>query len=437
MENALIPYLMAGPRTAAEIVERLGVSQPTVSRLLRRMAPEVMALGRSRAARYGLRREIRGPGRVLGGDLPVYRVDHDGRAREIGVLSVLHGGCWYESLEGGTSAVYDDLPWFLDDMRPQGFVGRALAQSAQDLDLPPRLGDWNNDHALVWLVQRGEDAIGNLIVGHESLRRFQARPEPALQTREDYPALAERALSGEAGGSSPGGEQPKFTAFVADDDGRARHVLVKFSEPLTTPSGRRWGDLLIAESHASAVLREAGIDAAPSITIERGRRMLLEVERFDRIGAQGRRGLFSLGVIDAEFVGQRRDWLATAMALATLRKLPREAVERIAWLSAFGGLIANTDMHFGNLSLCFDGRWPLSLAPAYDMLPMLYAPQRGEVRTPDFMPRPPLTRHLAQAQAAQPWAVRYWQRLADDARITPEFRAVAALNAERVASLRV
>jgi len=155
MENALIPYLMAGPRTAAEIVERLGVSQPTVSRLLRRMAPEVMALGRSRAARYGLRREIRGPGRVLGGDLPVYRVDHDGRAREIGLLAVLHGGCWYESLEGGTSAVYDDLPWFLDDMRPQGFVGRALAQSAQDLGLPPRLGDWNNDHALVWLVQRG------------------------------------------------------------------------------------------------------------------------------------------------------------------------------------------------------------------------------------------------------------------------------------------
>jgi len=123
MEDRLFPFLMAGPRTAAEIVERLAVSQPTVSRLLARNTPPVIALGRGRAARYGLRRAIRG----LEGDLPVYRVDTDGRASEIGLLAVLHGGVWYQSLDGGTSTVYDDLPWFLDDMRPQGFIGRLLA----------------------------------------------------------------------------------------------------------------------------------------------------------------------------------------------------------------------------------------------------------------------------------------------------------------------
>lgn len=433
MEDRLFPFLMAGPRTAAEIAERLAVSQPTVSRLLARHTPPVIALGRGRAVRYGLRRAIR----ALQGDLPVYRIDTDGRASEIGLLAVLHGGVWYQSLDGGTSAVHDDLPWFLDDMRPQGFIGRALATGAEDLGLPARLSDWSTDQSLYWMAQRGEDAVGNLIVGAESLRRLQAQAAPAQVSRADYPALAAAALAGEVGGSSPGGEQPKFTALVADADSNPRPVLVKFSEPLDTPSGRRWADLLIAESLAADCIGAAGIAAARSRAFEAGGRMFLEVERFDRIGLHGRQGLISLAAVDDQFVGGRAGWHPSALALVGQRRLSAEDADRIAWLSAFGALIANSDMHFGNLSLLFDGGWPLRLAPSYDMLPMLYAPQRGEVRDPPFEPRSPLTRALDQGRAAQPVAVQFWQRLAADARVTPAFRAIAAANAERVAALRL
>lgn len=433
MEDLLYPFLMAGPRSAAEIAERLAVSQPTVSRLLARHTPPVLALGRGRAARYGLRRAIR----ALEGDLPVYRIDAEGRASEIGLLAVLHGGVWYQSLEGGTSMIYDDLPWFLDDMRPQGFIGRVLAGGAQDLGLPARLSDWSTDQSLYWMAQRGEDAVGNLIVGAESLHRFLAMPAALPVARTDYPALAARALAGDVGGSSPGGEQPKFTALVADDDGLAHPVLVKFSEPLDTPSGRRWADLLIAESLAAEMITEADIAAARSQAFELDGRMFLEVERFDRVGVHGRRGLISLAAVDDQFVGGRQGWHASALALVGQRLLSAEDAERIAWLSAFGAFIANSDMHFGNLSLLFDGRWPLRLAPSYDMLPMLYAPQRGEVRDPPFEPRLPLSRALAQGRAAQPLAIRYWQRLATDTRVTPAFRTIASANAASVAALRI
>ena len=432
MEDDLLLFLTAGPKTAAEIAERLAVSQPTVSRRLARVASQVVRLGRGPGTRYGRRRAIQG----LRGDQPVYRIDAEGRASEIGVLAVLHGGCWYESLDGGGSEIFPDLPWFLADMQPQGFIGRALSVNALDLGLPARLADWSSDQALYWLAQRGEDAIGNLIVGSESLRRHLARSEPAAVSREDYPELAARALAGEVGGSSSGGEQPKFMSFAAAADGSLRAVLVKFSEPLDTPSGRRWGDLLVAESVAATCIAEAGIAAAHSEAFERGGRMFLEVERFDRVAAHGRRGVFSLAVVDDQWVGGRDNWQVSALALASQRKLSAEDADRVAWLSAFGAFIANNDMHFGNLSLTFEGHWPLRLAPSYDMLPMLYAPLRGEVRDPPFAPRLPLTRALEQGRAAQAAAARYWQRLAEEPRITPAFRAIAAANAASVEAVR-
>jgi serine/threonine protein kinase HipA of HipAB toxin-antitoxin module len=254
------------------------------------------------------------------------------------------------------------------------------------------------------------------------------------QRRTRYPQLVDQALAGELAGSSAGGEQPKFPVVIVDAEGSA-HVLVKFSEPLETPTGRRWADLLLAEHHALAVIAESGLPAARSRVLEVGGRLFLEVRRFDRIGARGRRGLISLAAADDEFVGQRRHWLDSAHALLRRRLLSAEDVERIAWLQAFGGLIGNTDMHFGNLSLFYDGAAPAALAPAYDMLPMCYAPQRGELRTPSFTPAPPPPRGIASARRARESAQRYWMVVAEDQRVSAGFREIARANAVTVAAL--
>jgi hypothetical protein len=98
----------------------------------------------------------------------------------------------------------------------------------------------------------------------------------------------------------------------------------------------------------------------------------------------------------------------------------------------FGQLIGNTDMHDGNLSfrprISAEGA-AMTLAPAYDMLPMLYAPQRGvELAPVNFAPRLPLPAEREAWQDAAAAAAEFWSRATDDARISDEFRAICADN---------
>jgi hypothetical protein len=427
--------LIAGPATRAELQTRLGVSQPTVSRLVARHANEIAALGRGRATRYALRRSIR----ELPTDLPVYRITTSGQAQEIGHLSVVQGGYWFEdAAQSRNSELFASLPWFLTDMRPQGFLGRNYSRQHPELNLPERITDWQDDQSLYALARCGDDASGNLIIGEESFALWSASAQPTPLTDRQrlthYPRLAEQALAGELPDSSAGGEQPKFLSVCAGTE-NPLHVLVKFSEPTHTPTGRRWADLLLAEHHALSVMNDAGIPAAQSRLLETGGRLFLEVQRFDRIGGRGRHGLISLGAVDDQYVGQRRHWLDTAHALLRLRMLAPEDVERITWLQVFGGLIGNTDMHFGNLSLLYEGTQPMRLAPAYDMLPMRYAPQRGEVRTPAFKPAPPPARGIAIARKAREAAQHFWIQVAEDERVSASFRKIAKANAAAVAAL--
>lgn len=432
MDAAIETLLRRGPLSRGALQDQLGVSQPTLSRRIAAMS-QVLSMGRARATRYGLRRNVRD----LPSALPLYRIDADGRALQIGTLHAVHGGWWFEdAVAPRDSAWFDGLPWFLADMRPQGFLGAGFARRHPELGLPERLADWQDDHALYALARRGEDASGNLILGEESLARWASAPDEPVDTpSRNWPRLAEAALAGEHGISSAGGEQPKF-AVLADTESGPTQLLVKFSEPVHTPAGRRWADLLIAEYHALACIGSTGLSAATARLFDAGDRMFLEVQRFDRVGARGRRGLISLGAVDDQFVGQRRRWLDTALELQRQRRLDVEDVQRVAWLQAFGEMIGNTDMHFGNLSLHYEGHWPAEVAPCYDMLPMLYAPRRSEVRTPVLTPRVPLGGGLQIARAAQKSATMFWQAVAADSRVSADFREVSRRNAATVAALR-
>lgn len=421
--------------------QRLGISQPTLSRL---MAPlvaggDVVAVGAARARRYLLPREVDGVGRHV----PIHAVAADGALHFFGTLYPLaSGGFWMDEADKahGASAFHDSLPWFLYDMRPQGFLGRGFVDAHPALRLPANLQHWNDDHILKALVNAGEDLPGNLIVGAAAFDRFLALPEP-LRTRasmvdapgQQYPALAAQALGQTLAGSSAGGEQPKFSAV------RAGHpVLVKFSPADESATAQRWRDLLICEALALQTLAGAGLDAAPTDIVQAGGRVFLESRRFDRTPQGGRVGMVSLEVYDRQYIGQGTNWVDTAQRSerAGPERLSADDVHRIGLLDAFGALIANTDRHHGNLSLLLrDHRW--RLAPAYDMLPMLYAPVAGEVVPRDFAAQPPRpTVHtLAVWPQARELATQFWRSAAADARISPAFRATAQSNAQLTAAL--
>jgi hypothetical protein len=222
--------------------------------------------------------------------------------------------------------------------------------------------------------------------------------------------------------SSAGGEQPKFTVF-ADTPGGARHLLVKFSLPDANPITERWRDLLLAEHHALAVLGSAGMAAARSWIVDHDGQRFLEVERFDRVSSRGRCGLFSLSALEAEFVGNAQaPWPVLVERLASQRVVDTEAVRATQALFAFGRLIGNSDMHAGNLSFVSGHGRPYALAPAYDMLPMAFAPRSGGGLSEQL---PPLDLHPSVAHQVWPamlaLARDYLGRLRADGRFSANF----------------
>ncbi len=366
--------LSRGPLSARQLSVNIGVSQPTISRAVSKLGSEIVRIGAARSIQYTLRDNLRGLS-----DIPIYRVDAEGLLRQLGTLIPVRPEGFVMRQEDGMTLHSNGLPWWLFDMRPQGFLGRAYAaRHGAELGLPVRLKDWTDTHALRALLVHGHDVVGNLLLGEIAKDRFLSAPIPnpiiERQKGEEYVRLA--AAYGEIPGSSAGGEQPKFTAYAMTPDG-PRYVIVKFSELTEESVSERWRDLLLAEHLALETLREADIPAAKTRIVDHGGQRFLEVERFDRIGNLGRYALHSLAALDAEFVGIEGDWPVIARHLADGNHIRPEAVGFVDLLWAFGTLIGNTDMHCGNLSFVSEHGRPYYIAPAYDMTPMAFAPNTG------------------------------------------------------------
>jgi hypothetical protein len=434
-----------GPSTAVELAAVLGVSQPSISRLVRAAGDRLVRVGRARRTRYVARRDVRG----LGSSWPVFRLDANGHPHAFGTLVALYGGGCLLSTDAPPDWLRDEfsdglfpgIPWFVDDQRPQGFLGRQFAQAwARELGLPSDILRWNNDAVLAALLLHGDDAPGNFVLGTDALERALGHTSEmvlAADRRTVYGQFAERALAGEPVGSSAAGEQPKFTARVEDASGAVRHVIVKFSESIESPAGRRWADLLISEHIASELLMEQGHASAYSELVWSDGRLCLEVTRFDRMGTYGRRGFVTLAAWSDAHDGERDDWASATQRMCDggwVEAMTAAEVRQRWW---FGRLIANTDMHFGNLGFFLDGELPMPLAPNYDMLPMLYRPGAGGALVARaFQPATPIPADAMYWERASAWAVMFWERVASHDQVSAGFREVAAANAGAVTTLR-
>ncbi|MBP1130586.1 hypothetical protein JOE25_002145 [Serratia sp. PL17] len=428
--TTLEQVLRNGPAASKVLTDALGISQPTLSRRIRGLAGRVLAIGKGRATRYALCR-------VVGGEsyFPLYQVDELGKVSKLLTLyPVYPAGCYaVQHEQNGEWHLYDGLPWYLNDLRPIGFLGRAWGKAvSQVLRLPEDTQLWNEDQRLLALCHFGDDMSGNLLPGNGSYQRWLVRgPEsavPVLDKNTRYAELAKQALAGELVGSSAGGEQPKFIAYAELKGGRCRHVLVKFCSVPTNPNAQRWSDLLIAESLALQVVAEAGLPAAQSdILLGEDRQCFLEIERFDRIGPFGRVAMVSLEALDAEFSGSgNANWATAAEGLLKQGVIDRHTCQRMALYWAFGRLIANSDMHQGNLSFLRPEQRPVVLAPLYDMLPMAFAPtSSGNMRHQAVEIRLGHEVKGAVWRQAELMALEFWQRVSQHEPISEAFRDIA------------
>lgn len=427
---------------AGDLADRLRISRATLMRAIQALGPEVVARGKARRTAYAARRSVRGNN----ASIPLFRIDATGRATEVATIDPIYPeGCavlFQEQFEwplvgGMRDGWFEGIPYPLDDMRPQGFLGRHFArQNASLLQVPENPVDWSEDDVLYALSVLGADQPGNYILGAPAYRRFLAEAQEDVhfltddETEATYLTQAQNALNLGVAGSSAGGEFPKFTARRLISGERA-HFIVKFSGADTSPGTQRWADLLVCEHLAlSTVSEHLKIAAALSRIYQAGGRTFLEVQRFDRHGAFGRSAVCSWAALNAALFGLAgKPWSVGAAALRQGGHIQDATEQDIQKIWHFGQLIANTDMHDGNLAF----RPGLVLAPVYDMLPMHYAPVRGvELPERQFAPRLPMPAEQGVWQQAAQAAIAFWSRAGGDDRISVPFRLTCAENAEKV-----
>ncbi len=423
-------FLGSGPRRASEATRHLGISQPTFSRLIGRHRDDFLVTGRGRATEYLAYRDITGVGRTT----PIYEIAEDGSSRELAVLHAVRANAFFieSRVPDVESRYFPDLPYFLHDLRPSGFLGRLIPRRHPELSLPADIGLWTPDHVLLYISRLGWNLPGALIVGEEAFRLhlLHAREPADVVTDADrlaaYPRLADNLLAAGTPGSSAGGEQPKFLIMRAPAGTAA---LVKFSPPVVDATSQRIADLLIAEKICLDCMRARGHSASRAEILDINGRVFLEVERFDRVPGGGRLGVLSLFALDAEFVGNLQAWDLSTAALVKQGRVPADAGSEVHWRQVFGRLIANTDMHPGNLGFFVRGTRVTGLAPAYDMAPALYAPTMGHLRDVPFQPPMPSPSDAPLWEDACSAANDAWTAIANDPRMSAPFRSMAKKNA--------
>ena len=416
----------AGVASSAELQRRIGKSQPTISRWLRESDADIVRLGQGRGARYAV------PDLIWG--LPARQPLYWNGSERWGTLTFLAGNRIHVVGPKIDQLTHGELPWFLDNFRLEGYLGRAWAKKLA-FDHNPE--NWSLAQILYANCQFACDPPGAISIGEPKGEPVISAPSSKGAKAAAYDRYADDVAGTLPAGSSAGGEQPKFLVSedAASDQAAVKHLIVKFSPPRGTPFGERWHDLLWAESLALQVLAANGFATAQTRVIESKRRTFLESVRFDRVGPHQKMHTVPLSAVHRAFVhGPRRNWAETCDTLAAQRRLPRAGATTARVLLEYGRLIGNSDMHFGNLSLYApdpaSGRF--TLAPAYDMLPMRYRPDmhQGDMGyTVIESPRPPHD-HQAQWSRALELAREYWRKLADLQAVGASMREIAARNLE-------
>lgn len=430
----------SGPMAAPDLCRQLGISQAGLSRLVRSLPDQVLVAGKARSTRYAAARRLFD----VPVPVPVYEVRSGSESpRHFVDLWPIHPrGYCVRWVDENRATFYEDLPWFLDGLRPSGFLGRLLARRQGGLGFPEDVRLWSGDQVLVFVFRSGADLVGAFVVGDGAYQRFLSHasaPVDVVDSGEKelrYLEIARDVLSFGNAGSSAAGEHPKFLATLRSG-GQLTPVLVKFSPPVNDAASERVSDLLVCEHLALRVLVSLGFPSTESEILQAGNRTFLQVRRFDRQGLSHRVGQVALAALDAEFVGSDlRSWSASVALLVRKGVVPASELPRVQLQELFGLLIGNADQHFGNLALDLDGSTLTRVSPPYDMSPMYYYPRHGEHRDDPFPLSGLPPQFAAVAPTALDAAVHFWNEVASDSRISKSFQGIARDNAARVEAMR-
>lgn len=358
---------------------------------------------------------------LMSAPISISRVTRDGQVERLGqwlhderTLELEREG--FPLLGPGRHRLEGELPWIFWDMCPSGYLGRRIQSRMPGLQLPENPRDWMSSDVLRALTVAGGHLAGNLLIGGESVAAF----DQADFAFTDFAQAFEEAMRDSVlatGPSSLGGERPKVLYS---------NLIAKFAPPASSPQGQRWSDLLRMEALCGQSLRRVGVESAVSKTgvvrrpTENLDRTILFVNRFDRVGHRGRVGVGTLYWLSMDRFGDVA--LPAPEIMARLHAdglVDAASVETCARVHAFSAAIGNTDAHLGNYALLFNDAGRATLAPIYDVLPMVFAPRNDELPDAWLTPRKtPIDPSIA------PWVDALVRAVDADAAISTEFKGL-------------
>lgn len=106
-----------GVVSAADLVDRLGVTRTTLSRLVAEAGDRVVRLGRTRATAYAVRQQT-----AAGSEWPLFRLRPDATLEELGSVVALTG----ETFHVSTTAARPNLTRSPDETRRRPLPGAAV-----------------------------------------------------------------------------------------------------------------------------------------------------------------------------------------------------------------------------------------------------------------------------------------------------------------------
>ena len=416
--------------SSSELADFLQVSLSSINRQLKQLILEeqVVRLGQGKNTKYTCIRKVAGvPQPVI-----VREVNEKAQVSIVGRLWITHTGTIMET--ASDILMYDDLPWYFSNLKPQGFIGKTIARHvSRKAYIPPKLDHWSSDDLLRYLVSFNHESSGNFELYQDyqkpPLLRYNAVPfNTVLKKHDKYVEGLSKSININ---SSAGGEQPKFNYRKNCNIKKVMtSCLVKFSPQLNVgnPVAERVKDLLVCEHLALSVLAEYNGYVASTELQRSKERQYLEVTRFDRVSVgetEGQLGMVSLETVLAEYVGYASDLVEASITLKEKGLLTESDASLLQTWLAYSRFIGNSDTHNGNVSLFLKDFHVNGLTPAYDILPMRYMPASGDIPEPEIEIKKPKNIDEESWILGRELGLNFWEQAVTDSRLSAEFIEIA------------
>lgn len=270
---------------------------------------------------------------------------------------------------------------FFQELLPEG---RMLDRLAREAGVPT--------HDTIGLLRaHGRDIAGALQIwdatdpGEPRLPRTEPLDDGAvarmLELVQEHP-LGNR---GPGGKTSLAGVQDKIV-LARSAAGWSRVLDGAPSTHIVKPVAAAQPSLIYDEAYGQAIARSIGISDFATAIVEFGHMPALVIERYDRSSHTPDGRIHqedcnqALGARGDEKYQRRRGKVSLARIAALLRAhAGAESLHRLARMTVAAAAVGNLDMHAKNLSLLHAPDGEISLAPAYDFVPLAHQSTDGEL----------------------------------------------------------